>query len=574
MGESISPSQVQRGDRRLPLADEHSLLLSCEDKDGFAPCSTVDASPPAYTDWLGRPACDRDLGGWKCSACFICAYGFGVLMTTAVLANLVVFLVGEWGWSNVSGATTVNTLSGTGFIIAFFTGALTDAYIGRAWTSIICQTLAVVCFFCATSILWVSRTLASAAALRTAFIVLLYIFMVLTGPVLLVSITHTVASLLATLVVTYVDEAGLWVLGYWICTACGGLAAALIWVAAPHCRIYKVSRNALIRIAQVFVAAWRRRSLPDCTEGQMPNGCQESKCFSDPLIERTAGANLMSFLDKAAILSSADPQLNEPNPWRICSVEQVEDLKTLLRVIPIGISFTFLTATSALVTSLFEEQGLVMDRQVTSWLILPPASLIFFSIAGALFMGFLNAFGGARCIGSLIRCCQRSGYGENPSALQMQALGLVLCIIGTTFAAVVECWRLKTMSQDGSLLSILCLVPQTFIIGASMHINIASSFDFFYTEAPDEMRMASNCVLFLFHGCGNYVNSILVATVTAITARAGRKGWISSDLNEGHLDYFYALYASLLLVILCTHLAYANYYARAKKLQPIYNRFS
>ncbi|KAH7373039.1 hypothetical protein KP509_17G034300 [Ceratopteris richardii] len=161
---------------------------------------------------------------------------------------------------------------------------------------------------------------------------------------------------------------------------------------------------------------------------------------------------------------------------------------------------------SALVTSLFEEQALVMDRQVTPWLILPPASLDFFSIARALFIGFLNAFGGARWIGHLIRCCPGSRYGENPSALQMQGLGLVFCIIGTAFAAVVEYWRLKTMSDDRSLLSILWLVPQTLIIGASMHINVASSFDFFYREAPDEMRMASNCVLFLFHGCGNYVN--------------------------------------------------------------------
>ncbi|KAH7373034.1 hypothetical protein KP509_17G033900 [Ceratopteris richardii] len=390
----------------------------------------------------------------------------------------------------------------------------------------------------------------------------------------LVSITHTLAQLLATLVVTYVDEAGLWILGYWICTACAGLAAALIWVPAPHCRIYKVSKNALIRIAQVFVAAWRRRSLSDCNEGHIPNGCQESKCFSDPSIQRTSRANLMRFLDKAAVLSSTDPKLNEPNPWRICSVQQVEDLKTLLRVIPIGISFTFLTGTSALVTSLFEEQALVMDRQVTSWLILPAASLNFFSIAGALFIGFLNAFGGARWIGLLIRCCQGSRYDDSPSPLQMQGFGLVLCIIGTAFAAAVECWRLKTISEDGSLLSILWLVPQTLIIGASMHINVASSFDFFYREAPDELRMASNCILFLFHGCGNYVNSILVAAVTAITTRGGQKGWISSNLNEGHLDHFYWLYAFLLLVILCIHIAYASYYARTKKLQTLYRRFS
>ncbi|KAH7373037.1 hypothetical protein KP509_17G034100 [Ceratopteris richardii] len=585
MGESLPLSQAQRGDGRFPLADERSPLLSYEDEYGFLPRSAVDHSPPSYTDWLGRPACDRDLGGWKCSACLICAYGFGVWMTIGVLSNLVVFLVGEWGWSNVSGATTVNTLSGTIYLIAFFTGALTDAYIGRAWTCIICQSLVVVCFFCATSILWVSRSLTSADALRIAFIVLLYTFMVLTGPVLvnlttlgadqlmssehkelyfkLLSITYTVGSLLATWVVTYVDEAGLWVLGYWICTACGVLAAALVWVIAPHCRVYKVSGNMLIRIVQVFVAAWRRRFLPDCNEGHIPHGCQESKCVSCPSIQRTSGANLMSFLDKAAVLSSTDPKLNEPNPWHIWSVQQVQDLKTLLRVIPIGISFTFLTGTSALVTSLFEEQALVMDRQVTPWLILPPASLNFFSIAGALFIGFLNAFGGARWIGHLLRCCQGSRYGENASPLQMQGLGLVG-----------SCWRLKTVSENGSLLSILWLVPQTLIIGASMHINVASSFDFFYREAPDEMRMASNCILFLFHGCGNFVNSILVATVTTITTTGGQKGWIPSDLNDGHLDYFYWFYASLLLVILCIHVAYASYYAQTKKLQPIYHRFS
>ncbi|KAI4356652.1 hypothetical protein L6164_000658 [Bauhinia variegata] len=44
---------------------------------------------------------------------------------------------------------------------------------------------------------------------------------------------------------------------------------------------------------------------------------------------------------------------------------------------------------------------------------------------------------------------------------------------------------------------------------------------------------------------GNYVSSLIVSIVMAITARGDNPGWIPSNLNVGHLDRFFFLIAGL-----------------------------
>ena len=52
--------------------------------------------------------------------------------------------------------------------------------------------------------------------------------------------------------------------------------------------------------------------------------------------------------DKAAIVTNSEATSTTPiNPWRLCTVTQVEELKTVLRVIPVAMTTMFLYITIA-----------------------------------------------------------------------------------------------------------------------------------------------------------------------------------------------------------------------------------
>ena len=61
-------------------------------------------------------------------------------------------------------------------------------------------------------------------------------------------------------------------------------------------------------------------------------------------------------------------------------------------------------------------------------------------------------------------------------------------------------------------------------------------------------------------GTGNFLSSFLLATVSDITSRNGRKGWILNNLNASHLDYYYAFFAILNCLNFIFFLFVSRYY--------------
>lgn len=85
------------------------------------------------------------------------------------------------------------------------------------------------------------------------------------------------------------------------------------------------------------------------------------------------------FLDKATIIDEIDHNKNR-NPWRLCTVNQVEEVKLILRLIPIWISLIMFCATLTQLNTFFLKQGSMMDRTIGNHFTIPPAA--FQSIVG------------------------------------------------------------------------------------------------------------------------------------------------------------------------------------------------
>ncbi|MED6216228.1 hypothetical protein PIB30_005490 [Stylosanthes scabra] len=84
------------------------------------------------------------------------------------------------------------------------------------------------------------------------------------------------------------------------------------------------------------------------------------------------------FLNKAMMMDENDASSNSRNPWRLCTVTQVEQVKLILRLIPIWLCcIMFFVVQSQLVT-FFPKQGSTMDRSIGPKFQIPPASLLGF----------------------------------------------------------------------------------------------------------------------------------------------------------------------------------------------------
>ena len=90
---------------------------------------------------------------------------------------------------------------------------------------------------------------------------------------------------------------------------------------------------------------------------------------------------LNSFLDKAAVILWNERD-GSNDPWRLCTVTQIEELKILLRMFPIWATGIVFFTVCAQNSSMFIEQGMALNNQIGSFKI-PPATLssldVFFS---------------------------------------------------------------------------------------------------------------------------------------------------------------------------------------------------
>jgi len=106
----------------------------------------------------------------------------------------------------------------------------------------------------------------------------------------------------------------------------------------------------------------------------------------------------------------------------------------------------------------------------------------------------------------------------------------------------VECDDIPQMSR----LSVLAQIPQFVLIGVSEIFASITSLEFFYSQAPANMRSVSQALNLLTSAIGSWVTIPLTLVVCL-----GPKPWITTDINSGHLDsYFFLLSGIQGLVIL------------------------
>lgn len=262
----------------------------------------------------------------------------------------------------------------------------------------------------------------------------------------------------------------------------------------------------------------------------------------------------------------------KPSPWQICSVTQVEEVKIILRLLPIWASTIVFSTVYAQMSTLFVEQGGLMNVSMGPNFNIPPASLsIFDTLSVIVWVPIYD-----RLLVPFVR--RHTGNVRGFTQLQRMGIGLVISIFAMVASAVVEIERLKVGKRDNVLgnpndiqgipvnISIFYQIPQYFLIGASEVFTVIGQIEFFYDQAPDAMRSLCSALNLTTIALGNYLSTLIVTIVTNVTTKNGKAGWIPSNLNRGHLDYFFWTLAILSIVNLFFYLACATWF-KYKRVQ-------
>ncbi|KAH7683774.1 Proton-dependent oligopeptide transporter family protein [Dioscorea alata] len=573
-------------EQSLLSEDQHTQNEICR------PCSG-DGS----VDINGNPSLRHHTGNWKSCLFILGTECCERLAYYGIVKNLVTYLITKFHEGNAIAARNVTTWQGTCYLTTLIGASIADSYLGRFKTIAVFSTIYLIGMLILTLSASVPALkppscvgiacLDGSTAQYAIFFVGLYLIALGTGgikpcvssfgadqfddtdPLERVSkgsyfnwfyFSINIGSLISGTLLVWIQDNYGWGLGFGIPTVFMALAILSFFSGTTVYRFQKPGGSPFTRNFQVIVASIRKWhiaiphdssllfELPNATVGL--NG-----------IRKLEHSSTYKFLDKAATISNLDVKFeSSPDPWRLCTVTQVEELKILLRMFPILATGIMYSAIYAQNSSMFLEQGMALDKRFDSFTI-PPATLSSFDVISVIiWVPIYDKL--------LIPIARRlTGNERGISQLQRIGIGLFISILTVTAAALVETKRLQIAKAEGIVhekvtvpMSILWQIPQFSLAGLSEVFTCIGQLEFFYDQAPDNLRSLCTALTLVLVALGSYLSSLILSIVMLITTQRGNPGWIPDNLNEGHLDRFFWLLAGLSFLNLMVYVHYAMKY--------------
>ncbi|XP_013607687.1 PREDICTED: protein NRT1/ PTR FAMILY 6.4-like [Brassica oleracea var. oleracea] len=325
----------------------------------------------------------------------------------------------------------------------------------------------------------------------------------------------SLGSLFAVIVLVYVqDNVGRgW--GYGISAATMVVAAVVLLCGTKLYRFKKPRGSPFTVIWRVGYLAWKKRNESYPSNPSLLNGYDNTTV---PHTER------LKCLDKAAVVT------DEKDSWGVSTVTQVEEVKLVVKLIPIWATNILFWTIYSQMTTFTVEQATFMERKVGSFTV-PAGSYSAFLILTILLFTSLNE----RVFVPLTRMITKKPQGL--TSLQRIGVGLVFSMAAMAVAAVIENARREAEVAKGMKISAFWLIPQYFLVGAGEAFAYVGQLEFFIREAPERMKSMSTGLFLSTVSMGFFVSSLLVSLVDKVT----HKSWLRSNLNKARLNYFYWL---------------------------------
>ncbi|KAG6790150.1 hypothetical protein POTOM_006298 [Populus tomentosa] len=528
-------------------------------------------------------------GGIKAMPFVIGNETFEKLGTVGSSTNLAVYLTTVFNMKSVTATTLLNVFNGTTNLAPLIGAYLSDTYFGRYWTlgfASVFSFLGMVVLMLTAAISTMhppkcapGAVCAGPTSWQLAFLLSGFAFLVIgaggirpcnlafgadqfnpsteSGKRGITSFfnwyyfTFTFAVMISVTGIVYIQSNVSWAIGLGIPAFLMLLSCVMFFVGTSIYVIVKPQGSPITSIIQVLVAATKKRGLKVPDNSAMPLFNYIPAKSINSKLPRT---EQFRCLDKAAIITDEN-QINldgtATNPWKLCSIQQVEEVKCLLRIIPIW-STSILYHVPLLQQQTYAVfQALQMDRRLGSTSFKVPAAtyIIFTMLTLTIWIPLYDRI--------IVPFLQRlTGKDGGITLLQRMGIGMILAILCTVVSGLVEENRrhialtrppLGLTNKGGSISSMsgMWLIPQLALSGLSEGFNYIAQIEFYYKQFPENMRSIAGSAFFAGGALSNYLSGVLVSIVHQITSGSKTGDWLDDDLNKGKLDYFYYVIAGL-----------------------------
>ncbi|KAL3337005.1 hypothetical protein AABB24_029596 [Solanum stoloniferum] len=367
-------------------------------------------------------------------------------------------------------------------------------------------------------------------------------------------------ALIAVTFVVWMEDNKGWQWGFGIATLAIFLSIPIFLAGSPFYQ-NKIPRGSpLTTISKVIIAALLNSSTSSSKNSSTVIASMTSSpsppipTSKDVESTETAPSTSLSFLNRAVSDTPACSALK-------CSVQQVEEVKIVIKLLPIFACTIMLNCCLAQLNTFSVQQAASMNTKVGS-LKVPPASLpvfpvVFIMILAPVYDHFIIPFA---------RRVTKTEMGI--SHLQRIGIGLFLSIVAMAIAALVEIKRKGVVTDSGLIdsdkplpISFFWIAFQYLFLGSADLFVLAGLLEFCFSEAPVSMRSLATSLSWASLAIGYYLSSVIVSIVNRVTGISTNKPWLTgSNLNHYHLERFYWLMCILSALNFMHYLFWATKY--------------
>ncbi|KAF4382258.1 hypothetical protein G4B88_011587 [Cannabis sativa] len=366
------------------------------------------------------------------------------------------------------------------------------------------------------------------------------------------------------MVLVYIEDNVGWGLGFGICLVSTLIALTVFLIGKQFYRHVKPKGSPFVSMARVMVAAINKRNIifkGSFTEASNEYCYYSSSADGTPnktFQTKTRPSEKFRFLNRAALKTENDNQEKDiySKSWKLCTVEEVEDLKKVIKIMPLWSTGILLSITIAIVNSLSTVQALTMDRQLGSIKIPASTFLVSSLISTSISIFIINRY--------LLPMWQKIS-GKPLTHLQRIGMGHATNILGLVGSALLESRRLHLVRADGLVvtpdqsgsvvpMSALWLVLILAIMGFGEALQFPGQVALYYQEFPESLKSTSTAMISLLIGLGYYLSAVVTDLINSAT------GWLPDNINQGRVDNVYWLCATIGLVNFVYYLVCATMY--------------
>ncbi|XP_050227084.1 protein NRT1/ PTR FAMILY 2.3-like isoform X1 [Mercurialis annua] len=314
-----------------------------------------------------------------------------------------------------------------------------------------------------------------------------------------------IAAALSFLVIVYIDDNVSWCLGFGICAIANAIALVVFLSGKRFYRQTKQDGGPITSIPRVLrrILLWSEHFL-------------EENCY---LGDNTTKVQKFRFM---------------VTKWRqLFTVEEAEDLKTLIKTMPLWPSDMVLLACISMLKGL----SVLQARAIGNWnsnssgntnLTLSPGSYAYISQEAIVWTLMIAVW----------PCLSYAPKATWRHPLRLIATSHVCVIIAIVFSALIEPGIRDFVGSSAETAS-AWLIIQLAISGSGLCFYMVGQSILYTVEFPSSALTVSTSMYALFSGFGYLLSAVITGLLPAFT------GWLPDDINHGRLDYVFWMLAVL-----------------------------